>query len=245
MAERGVTRGIFSEFEEMRNEMQRRFGEMMTRLGGEAQQMPFIGETRMTVDVREHEDEVRVVMDLPGVDRQNISVRLVDPRTLKIQARREEMSEEEQEGYYMQERSFGAMSRTVALPAEVTEADAQATYRNGVLEVRLAKTPEAKGREISVSEESGALATEQRRLIEEEEEAGRAAELRRQKEQELEKAKKNLEPGGYTSSEEIMEQAKKMGGEKQADTEEARRAAELRKQKEQELEEAKKKLGTG
>jgi HSP20 family protein len=40
----------------------------------------------------------------------------------------------------MRERIYGSMSRIVALPTDVTEEDSKATFRNGVLEVRLKKT---------------------------------------------------------------------------------------------------------
>jgi HSP20 family protein len=91
------------------------------------------------VDVREHADEVIVVADLPGAQKTDITVSLVDPRTLFISSRREEEKEEREEGYYLHERMRGAMERTISLPADVTEEEARASFNNGVLEVRLRK----------------------------------------------------------------------------------------------------------
>jgi HSP20 family protein len=153
MAWRPTPRGLRTEFDEMLADMQRQFTEMMGRISAAAQQVPLLGGAGTLLDIREHEDEVVVVADLPGVEREMISVRLIDPRTLRISARREEALETEQAGYYMRERRLGTISRTATLPTDVTEEGAQATFKNGVLEVRLKKVAEARGKEIAVSSE--------------------------------------------------------------------------------------------
>ncbi|WP_243670158.1 Hsp20/alpha crystallin family protein [Methanoculleus chikugoensis] len=75
------------------------------------------------VDVRDHEEEVIVVADLPGVEKENVAVRLTDPpQHLEITSRRaEETGGEESRDFFMRERIYGQMSRMVLLPAEVTE----------------------------------------------------------------------------------------------------------------------------
>lgn len=103
------------------------------------------------VDVREHDEEVIVVADLPGIDRESISVRIPDPRTLEISSKRAEEKEEEEEGYFMKERVYGTMSRIVTLPADVSEEGATATFKNGVLEIRLRKVAPEKVKEIPVT----------------------------------------------------------------------------------------------
>ncbi len=144
MAWRRSSSEFWSEFDEMLGSMQKQFGEVMERLSGAAQQVPLPGGgTGAVVDVMEHDADVVVVADLPGVETQGISVRLIDPRTLRITARREEMKEEEQAGYHVRERRVGAISRTVSLPTDVRGEEAHATFKNGVLEVRLKKVAEA------------------------------------------------------------------------------------------------------
>jgi len=111
--------------------------------------MPAIrGEFR--VDVREHDDLVIVVADIPGVEKENLSLNLVDPRTLEISCERRSEQEETEEGYFMRERVSGTMRRTIVLPTEVTEDDSAATFKNGVLEVRLKKTAPAKKGSIAI-----------------------------------------------------------------------------------------------
>ena len=81
------------------------------------------------VDVIEHEDEVWVVADMPGVEKDKIKVR-VSPDGKKLVIRAEDGKK-----YY----------KEVELPAEVDPKSAKATYKNGVLEVKLKK--KGKGRE--------------------------------------------------------------------------------------------------
>jgi len=140
MAWRATPREFRAEFDEMIADMQREFTETMERISGAAQQIPLLGGSEMTIDIREHDTDVIVVADLLGVERQNVSIRLLDPGTLWISARREEAREAEQAGYHIRERRIGAISPTVSLPTDVTEEEAQATFKNGVLEVWLKKT---------------------------------------------------------------------------------------------------------
>jgi HSP20 family protein len=123
------------------------------------------------------------------VERENISVRLLDSRTLRISARREEAREAEQAGYHMRERRIGAISRTVSLPTDVTEEEARATFKNGVLEVRLKKKVETGGRVIPVGGETKMIEPGERGTSEEQATAER---LRKHKEELYEEGKRKL-----------------------------------------------------
>ncbi len=227
MAWRRSSSEFWSEFDEMLGSMQKQFGEVMERVSGAAQQVPLPGGgTGAVVDVMEHDADVVVVADLPGVERQGIAVRLIDPRTLRITARREEMKEEEQAGYHVRERRVGAISRTVSLPTDVRVEEAHATFKNGVLEVRLKKVTEARGKEIPVAGE-----------------ARPAGEMRRQQiEEEYREDREKVKPSGYSSPRDIREAAQKIQIEDKGSPEEQERAAKLRKQKEELYEEGKRKL---
>ncbi len=89
------------------------------------------------VDVREEMDEVFVVADLPGVDKNDVFIHLINPLNLKISVSGD--TDHEGYDYYTRERLFGNMHRIVTLPAEVIDEEASASFRNGVLEVRLRK----------------------------------------------------------------------------------------------------------
>ncbi len=101
------------------------------------------------MDVFEKEDEVVVKAEIPGMSKDDIEVNLTDSTlTLKGEKKREE--EVKDEDYYRCERSYGSFSRTIELPAAVKTEQAKATFKDGVLEVRLPKTDEAKRRLIKV-----------------------------------------------------------------------------------------------
>lgn len=107
----------------------------------------------LRADVRDHGDEIIVTADLPGVGKEDISIKLIDPVTLQIscQKKEETVSADEEKNYYMQERIYGNVSRNIPLPAEVGFDDAVATYNNGVVEVRLKKIVALTAREISIT----------------------------------------------------------------------------------------------
>ncbi len=156
MAWRGPPSEFWRDYETMMNDMQRRFDEMLRGFGRalperETRQLfPIARGAEITVDVREHEDEIIVAADLPGFEKQDIHVRLLDPQTLLISTERRREREEEREDYYLRERTYGAMSRTVFLPSDVSEQGVSTSFKNGVLEVRLKKTAEARGKEIPI-----------------------------------------------------------------------------------------------
>jgi len=77
----------------------------------------------------DNDDEIMVVADLPGVDKEDISIALLSPNTLEISCERRSDKEEQDEGYYVRERVYGTMARTVVLPHEVTDKGASATFK--------------------------------------------------------------------------------------------------------------------
>ncbi|MDK2917101.1 MAG: hypothetical protein PWR25_1658 [Euryarchaeota archaeon] len=151
--ERRPYRTIWQDFDDLMAEMESRFQSMLSGIGARGEEfrgrvVPAVRDFR--VDVRDHEDEVIVVADLPGVEKENVNVRLIDPQHLEISSRRAGETEEEGRDFFMRERIYGQMSRTVLLPAEVTEENAAATFKNGVLEVRLKKMPTETGTTIPI-----------------------------------------------------------------------------------------------
>lgn len=105
--------------------------------------------TAPLVDVYEEKDDIVVKAELPGMEKSDIEVNLSDSQlTLKGEKKKEEKIEEE--NYYRCERSYGGFVRSVELPTDVQADKIKASFKNGVLEVRLPKTPEAKAKEIKV-----------------------------------------------------------------------------------------------
>ena len=108
------------------------------------------------LDTWETEDEFVFAFDLPGIPEDKISVELEDG-VLTVSAEREQRSEHSDDRFYRFERRYGTFARTIALPQGVTEEAIKADYKDGVLEVRVAKPEQQKPRRIQLG--SGAKAT--------------------------------------------------------------------------------------
>ncbi|MEM1714130.1 MAG: archaeal heat shock protein Hsp20 [Desulfurococcaceae archaeon] len=94
-----------------------------------------VEEREPLVDVFESENEVTVVAEMPGVDKEKIEVKVTeDGKTLVINASNEKRK------YY----------KEVELPAKVDPSSAKASYKNGVLEVKLKKIGKEEGRGIKI-----------------------------------------------------------------------------------------------
>jgi len=101
------------------------------------------------VDIYEEKDDIIVKAELPGMEKDNIEVNLSD-NFLTIKGEKKKEEEVKEENYYRSERSHGSFLRTVDLPKEVHVDKAKAAFKNGILEIRLPKTEEAKKKEIKV-----------------------------------------------------------------------------------------------
>jgi HSP20 family protein len=106
------------------------------------------------VDVYEKDEEVVIKADIPGLTKDDIQVELTESiLTIKGEKRKED--EIKEEDYYRCERALGSFLRTVELPATVRPEQAQATFKDAVLEVRLPKTEEARRKTIKVEVKQG------------------------------------------------------------------------------------------
>ncbi len=97
------------------------------------------------MDVYEEGDELVVKAELPGLAREEIDVTIAG-ELLTVAGRKEKEEKVERKDYHRLERSSGAFTRTITLPAEVEVEKVTATFKNGVLEIRAPKTPEARSR---------------------------------------------------------------------------------------------------
>ncbi|MFN3575948.1 MAG: Hsp20/alpha crystallin family protein [Tabrizicola sp.] len=112
-----------------------RFGDLDWPWGG--------GEAKS--DVVETKDHVEVSIELPGMEMKDIEVSVTDDM-LTVKGEKKIERQEEKKGYYLSERSYGAIYRTIPLPPGVDGEKAEASFRNGVLTIRLPQTPEAQAR---------------------------------------------------------------------------------------------------
>lgn len=109
----------------------------------------FPGFATPTVDLFEDKEDVVVKAEMPGLEKKDVEVNLTDSRlTIKGEKKKEE--EVKEEDYFYSERSYGAFARVLELPCKVKGDKVKASFKNGVLEVRLPKSEEAKARSVSV-----------------------------------------------------------------------------------------------
>ena len=95
-----------------------------------------------SVDVSESDKEIEVTAELPGIDEKDIDISLAEG-VLTILGEKKSEVEKKEKDYYLQERTFGSIERVVPLPDTIDLDSANATFKNGVLTVKLAKKPEA------------------------------------------------------------------------------------------------------
>ena len=140
----------FREITTLQNEMSRLLNTVGgTGNGGSRQWMP-------AVDAWETDDEVVYAFDLPGIPEDKIAIDFEDG-SLTVSGERERTQEVSDDRLYRYERRFGSFSRSIALPQGVTEDSIKADYKDGVLEVRVAKPEQPKPRRIQIG--SGPQAT--------------------------------------------------------------------------------------
>jgi len=104
------------------------------------------------VDLFEDKNDIVIKAELPGMEKENLEVKLTD-HMLTIKGEKKKEQEIKEENYYRSERSYGSFIRTLELPADVHADKVKASFKNGVLEVRLPKTEEAKTKEVKVKVE--------------------------------------------------------------------------------------------
>lgn len=103
------------------------------------------------VSVAETADELIFTAELPGMSEENVNIELEnDVLTISGEKTEERTEGEEERNYHLWERSYGSFRRSFTLPRAVDTAQCRAEFENGILEIRLPKAPEAKGRKIEI-----------------------------------------------------------------------------------------------
>ncbi len=131
---------MFDEF--FRKPMGRTMWPELPRMFAEAEPTP-------TVDIYEAGDDIIVKSDLPGIAKEDIEVNLTDD-TITISGEKKKEEKIEKKDYFRLERAYGSFKRSFALPAEVQTTKAVATFKDGVLEVKIPKSETAKKKERKI-----------------------------------------------------------------------------------------------
>lgn len=109
---------------------------------------PFGGKTP-NIDVLNRENDFLIKAELPGVDKKDIKITIVNNR-LSLEATMSKEEKEEKTDYFRQEICRGSYYRTIDLPEAVKDSEAKATFQNGVLELTIPKIEKPKKSTIPV-----------------------------------------------------------------------------------------------
>jgi len=101
------------------------------------------------LDVHETEDAYVVEAEVPGLDKKDIEITVLED-LLTIKGERKRDDEVKEASYHRIERSYGSFQRSISLPNSVDSGKVTARFKNGVLHITLPKREEAKPREIQV-----------------------------------------------------------------------------------------------
>jgi HSP20 family protein len=133
----------------MKREMDNFMGELASAYSDKGQGLGTFG-SDVRVDVVENKKDFVVKADLPGMDKDRITVTLERGRLLRISGQREAAVEEKGPNVVRHERMEGRFERAIELPAECRSDGVSASYKNGVLEVTIPKKEEAKPEMVKV-----------------------------------------------------------------------------------------------
>lgn len=101
------------------------------------------------VDVAESDGEIEITAELPGLEEKDINVQATDG-VLTVSGEKRTEQERKDKTYTVTERSYGAFSRSIALPAGVDPTSIKATVAKGVLKVVVPKPASAKSAKIEI-----------------------------------------------------------------------------------------------
>jgi HSP20 family protein len=101
------------------------------------------------VDIYETDDALVLTADLPGVPKDAVNIE-IHQNTLMLRGERKPAAEVPADRYHRAERAYGPFQRSFVLPTLVDQEHVQASYHDGVLELRLPKSEAAKPRRIAI-----------------------------------------------------------------------------------------------
>jgi len=104
------------------------------------------------IDVSQHDNEFVVRADVPGMKKEDVSVDVTD-NDITISGERRLEEETERGGVYRSERSYGTFFRTIPLPEGAIADQAKASFKDGVLEIRMPAPNQAtRGRRLEIKD---------------------------------------------------------------------------------------------
>jgi HSP20 family protein len=156
--------GPFSLLRRMEQEMDRMFEQFgLANYGGQSRlrggsEVPALWAPQ--VEIYQRDGKLHVCTDLPGINKDDVRVNIEDD-VVTIQGERRSSNESDQKGFYRSERSYGTFYRSIALPEGVNVDSAEATFRDGVLDITFdAPAEQRRSRNVEIKSGSPQPATQ-------------------------------------------------------------------------------------
>ncbi len=103
-----------------------------------------------SVDIYNEDDKLIVKAEMPGLNRDDIDIR-VENGVLTITGEKKKEEEVKEENAYRLERCYGKFSRSFSLPMQVDTRNIKANYKDGILQISLPKAEESKPKRIDIA----------------------------------------------------------------------------------------------
>lgn len=137
----GMTRWEpFAELAELRDRLDRAFGEMA---GGEGRTWA------PRIDVAREKERIVVQAELPGIKPEEVEIS-IEGDVLTISGHHEQTEEKKERDFVRRERRYGSFSRSMPLPEGLDPDQIEADYEDGVLEVSIPVPPEEKAKKVQI-----------------------------------------------------------------------------------------------
>jgi len=140
-------RDPFGELDSIHERMNRLFEEAFAP--SRSREETWAGTWEPAVDIYESDDAIVVTAELPGVEKDQVSVEVKDG-VLTLRGERKFERDVKEESYHRVERAYGTFHRSFTVPPGVDPEKVQASMKDGVLAIRLEKREEAKPKQIAV-----------------------------------------------------------------------------------------------
>ena len=144
----------FREMTSLQERMNRLFDETVSGIGSRSSN-DRLGQTSRNwfaplANVQEDENHLYLDLELPGVNENDVKVTL-ENNVLTVEGERKQEKKSEKGNWLHQECYYGTFSRSFTLPGTVDADSVEASFNNGVLEIRIEKKAEAKPKQIQIS----------------------------------------------------------------------------------------------
>ena len=134
----------------LQERMNRMFNDSYRGRGASEDDWALGGSWAPAVDIYEHEGNIVLTAELPGVDPKDVDVR-VENNVLTLRGERKWSDDVQRESYHRVERAYGSFTRSFTLPNVVDTEKIKADFKEGMLKLVLPKREEAKPKQISIN----------------------------------------------------------------------------------------------